>query len=357
MGGFQFEVQHLVPISRLSMGRHYSQLSATERNELHNRMLKGESLRSIARSFGRAASTLSREISPNSEEGEEYDACLAGYARRWRRRHGQGRPREGTGLRTWVFSHIGRGWSPQQICGKLRRQRDDEQQQGPRLPTVSHETIYRAIYVLPRGQIRRELISFLRQHHSQRLPLRRRTDKRGGMIGMISIHERPTDVLGRQFPGDWEGDLIKGAGNASAIGTLIERKSRFTILVKMKYCSSRAALTGFKRELGKVPAAMRKSLAYDQGKEMARHEELSKALKLKVYFCDPHSPWQRPSNENMNGLVRQYLPKGCDLSIYAQKDLDAIAESLNTRPRACLSFQTPMEVFAVECAKLESADA
>ena len=261
--------------------------------------------------------------------------------------------REGSALRGWVFAHIRRGWSPQQICGKLRRQRDDEQ--GPRLPTISHETIYRAIYVLPRGQIRRELVSFLRQHHNQRLPLRRRTDKRGGMIGMVSIHERPADVLGREFPGDWEGDLIKGAGNASAIGTLIERKSRFTILVKMKDCSSRAALIGFRRELGKVPAAMRTSLAYDQGKEMARHDELSKALKMKVYFCDPHSPWQRPSNENMNGLVRQYLPKGFDLSIYAQKDLNAIAESLNTRPRACLGFQTPMEVFAAECAKLELA--
>jgi IS30 family transposase len=334
------------------MGQKYSQLSARERNDLHNRMLKGESLRSIARDLGRSPSTLSREISRNSDEDEEYDSCLAGYARRSRRRRGLVKLREGSALRTWVFAHIRRGWSPQQICGKLRRQRDDEQQ-GPRLPTVSHETIYRAIYVLPRGQIRREIVSFLRQHHKERLPLRRRTDRRGGMIGMVSIHERPADVLGREFPGDWEGDLIKGAGNASAIGTLIERKSRFTILVKMKDCSSRAALIGFRRELGKVPAAMRTSLAYDQGTEMARHAELSKALKMKVYFCDPHSPWQRPSNENMNGLVRQYLPKGCELSIYAQKDLNAIAESLNTRPRACLDFQTPMEVFAAECAKLE----
>jgi IS30 family transposase len=334
------------------MGHQYNQLSATERNDLHTRFLNGESLRSIARALGRSASTVSREISRNSEEGEEYDACLAGYARRLRRRRGLVKLREGSALRTWTFAHIRRGWSPQQICGKLRQQCDDEQQ-GPRLPTVSHETIYRAIYVLPRGQIRRELVGFLRQHHKERLPLRRRTDKRGGMIGMVSIHERPADVLGREFPGDWEGDLIKGAGNASAIGTLIERKSRFTILVKMKDCSSRAALTGFRRELGKVPAAMRTSMAYDQGKEMARHDELSRALKMKVYFCDPHSPWQRPSNENVNGLVRQYLPKGCDLSIYGQKDLNAIAESLNTRPRACLGFQTPLGVFAAECAKLE----
>jgi IS30 family transposase len=157
------------------MGRHYSQLSATERNDLHSRILNGESLRSIARDFGRSVSTLSREISRNSEDGEEYDACIAGYARRWRRRRGLVKLREGSALRAWVFAHVRRGWSPQQICGKLRRQRDDEQQQGPRLPTVSHETIYRAIYVLPRGEIRRELVSFLRQHHSQRLPLRRDT--------------------------------------------------------------------------------------------------------------------------------------------------------------------------------------
>src|ERR1019366_7170594 len=135
------------------------------------------------------------------------------------------------------------------------------------------------------------------------------------------------------------------------IGTLIERKSRYTILAKMKDCGSEAALHGFTRALAKVPQAMRKSLAYDQGKEMARHKDLAKALNIKVYFCDPHSPWQRPGNENTNGLVRQYLPKGIDLSIYSQKDLDAISDSLNTRPRACLGFQTPEEVFNEEYRK------
>ena len=133
------------------------------------------------------------------------------------------------------------------------------------------------------------------------------------------------------------------------------RKSRLAILAKMKDCPSHAALAGFSRELGKVPGAMRKSLAHDQGKEMARHKELAKALKLNVYFCDPHSPWQRPSNENMNGLVRQYLPKGFDLSLYSQRDLDRIAMSLNTRPRAVLGFRTPLAVFAEECAKLAAA--
>lgn len=159
-GGFQFEVQHLVPILRVRMGQHYSQLSATERNDLHSRLLTGESLRSIARGLGRAASTLSREISRNSGDGEEYDACIAGYARRWHRRHRMVKLREGSTLRAWVFAHIRRGWSPQQISGKLRQQRDDQQQQGPRLPTISHEAIYRAIYVLPRGQISQRACEF-----------------------------------------------------------------------------------------------------------------------------------------------------------------------------------------------------
>ena len=162
---------------------------------------------------------------------------------------------------------------------------------------------------------------------------------------MISIHDRPPDVLTREFPGDWEGDFVKGAGNASAIGTLIERKSRFTILAKMKDCGSEAALKGFTRALERVPEEMRKSLAYDQGKEMARHKELAKALNIIAYFCDPHSPWQRPGNENTNGLVRYICPKELISQSIHNEISDAIADSLNTRPRACLGFQTPEEVF------------
>jgi len=165
---------------------------------------------------------------------------------------------------------------------------------------------------------------------------------------MVSVHERPASVLTRELPGDWEGDLIKGAGNASCIGTLVERKARYVILTKMKDASAEAALVGFSRGLSRVPQAMRTSLTYDQGKEMARHAELAKRLNIKVYFCDPHSPWQRPTNENTNGLIRQYLPKGIDLSIYSQKDLDKIADSLNNRPRQTLGFRTPLEAYQIE---------
>ena len=340
------------------MGQHYRHLSASERNFLQSSLNKGHGQGVIARALGRSAATVSREIARNGRGRADYDAALASRGAGARRRRGMVKLAEGTALRGFAFAHIRRGWSPQQISGKLRRMQDNQAQAddpeggglaGPKLPNLSHETIYRAIYVLPRGEIRKELTSLLRQAKKTRGARSAGKEKRGGLIDMVSIHERPSDVLTRAFPGDWEGDFVKGAGNASAIGTLIERKSRYTILAKMKDCGSLAALDGFTKALAKVPSTMRTSLAYDQGKEMARHKELEKALDIKVYFCDPHSPWQRPGNENTNGLVRQYLPKGIDLSVYSQRDLDAIALSLNTRPRACLAFQTPEEVFINDC--------
>lgn len=320
----------------------YSHLHSGERNRLQQFLNTGMSLRKIGIQLGRSASTLSREIRRTSSRRSDYDSSLACVLCRERRRRGPVKLREGSALRRHVFAQVQQGWSPQQISGKLRLMSD------PALPCVSHETIYRAIYILPRGAIRKELTAFLRQAKSTRGSRHTSKGKRGGLIGMVSIHERPPEVLTRALAGDWEGDFIKGAGNASAIGTLIERKSRYTILAKMKDCSSSAALEGFTRALLKVPQSLRKTFAYDQGKEMARHAELSEKTKIKVYFCDPHSPWQRPSNENMNGLVRQYLPKGIDLSLYSQKDLDKIAQSLNNRPRACLGFYTPQEVFQKE---------
>ena len=278
----------------------------------------------------------------NRGETGGYDALDAGRAALGRRRRGLVKLREGSALRAHVFAHVRKGWSPQQISGTLARM---PQAVGQAPCHVSHETIYQTIYVLPRGEIRRQLIGLLRQGRKLRRPRSRGKDRRGGLAGMVSIHERPASALTRELFGDWEGDLIKGAGNASAVGTLVERKSRFTILVKMKDCGADAALDGFQRALNRVPETMRASLAYDQGKEMARHAELSRRLKIKVYFCDPHSPWQRPSNENTNGLLRQYLPKGTDLSPWSRRDLEKIAHSLNTRPRACLGFQTPEEVF------------
>ena len=217
---------------------------------------------------------------------------------------------------------------------------------------VSHETVYLALYALPRGELRKDLLGRLRQGGKARRPRGRGADRRGGLPDMVSIHERPAEVEDRRVPGHWEGDFIKGAGNRSAVGTLVERASRYVILARMDGCGADAALEGFARKLRRVPACVRKTLTYDQGKEMARHAELARRVRIRVYFADPHSPWQRPSNENANGLIREYLPKGMDLSGVSQGELNAIARRLNNRPRKVLGFETPAEVFQREILNL-----
>jgi IS30 family transposase len=336
------------------MGQVYNHLSGEERNFIHRHLNEGRSCRWIAGHLGRSGPTISREIKRSSGTAQGYDASSAASSCRARRRRGLVKLREGTMLREYVLKHLRLAWSPQQISGKLKAMSDPDAN-GSSLPVVSHETIYRAIYVIPRGELRKDLIGCLRQAHKTRGARGRGTNRQGRLPDMVSIHERPEDALNRLIPGDWEGDFVKGAGNASAIGTLVERKSRYTLIARMKDCGAQAALDGFTKAFAKVPKLMRRSLAYDQGKEMARHKELTSRLGMPVYFCDPHSPWQRPSNENLNGLVRQYLPKGIDLSIYSQRDLDRIAHSLNTRPRAVLGFQTPEEVFMIELSKLGDA--
>jgi IS30 family transposase len=329
------------------MGKHYHHFSALERNVLQHQLNLGSSQAQIALTLSRSRSTVWREVrrnsaaaSPSSRSAQDYDAGLASNASLARRRRGLVRLASGSPLRASVFKQIRLGWSPQQVSGRLKLM--DQPQ------TVSHETIYQAIYVLPKGELRRDLIGLLRQGRKLRRPRSQGKDRRGALPDMVSVHERPASVLTRQLPGDWEGDLIKGAGNASAIGTLAERKTRYVILTKMKDATADTALSSFSRGLSKVPKTMRVSMTYDQGKEMARHAELAEKLKIKVYFCDPHSPWQRPTNENTNGLIRQYLPKGIDLGIYSQKDLDKIADSLNNRPRKVLGFRTPLEAYQTE---------
>jgi len=199
------------------------------------------------------------------------------------------------------------------------------------------------------------LIGALRQAHKARLPRSRGRDRRGRLRDMVSIHDRPVEVIGRQVAGHWEGDLLKGAGNASAVGTLVERKSRFLLLAKVDGPDAESVLEGFTRRLRTLPGSVRQTLTYDQGKEMARHQELAKRLHLRVYFADPHSPWQRPTNENTNGLLRQYLPKGMDFSGLSQRYLTQVATALNTRPRKCLGFLTPEEVMSQEINHLNNA--
>ena len=235
---------------------------------------------------------------------------------------------------------VARRWSPQQVAAKLRALY-------PHRPSlqVSHETIYTAIYAMPRGQLRREVVALLRQSRGQRRRARPGTDARGHLPDLPSIHLRPPEANERLLPGHWEGDLIKGAYNRSAVGTLVCRHSLFVMLAKVEDCTALGVLEGFRRTFAPLPEALRKTLTCDQGKEMALHRKLSEATGLAIYFADPHSPWQRGICENTNGLLRQYLPKGTDLSVHSQRQLDAIAWEMNTRPRKTLNWRSPAEIF------------
>jgi transposase, IS30 family len=233
------------------------------------------------------------------------------------------------------------GWSPEQIGGRLKLQHGENQ-----ALRVSHETIYATIYAQPRGELRRELLRDLRQQRKARRPRGRGRDRRDVLGDIVKIQQRPAEVEGREVPGHWEGDLIKGAGNKSSVATLVERHSRFIMMAKMEDASADSARVALVRRMRHLPACVRKSLTYDRGREMAQHQAIAAALKIDVFFCDPYSPWQRGSNENANGLIREYLPKGDDLSQYSQHYLNRVAMALNSRPRKILGFRTPLEVFS-----------
>jgi IS30 family transposase len=334
----------------------YTHLSCEERAHIQLGLAQGQTLRWLAEGLGRAPSTLSRELARNGWWGPARSPprrgrpplaggyrAVAAQQRARRLAHTPRRVRKlvpGTWLWDRVVNLLHGGHSPEQVSAILARMHPDDPQ-----ARISHETIYTALYALPRGALRREVIGSLRQHRSRRRPRSRGTDRRGQIPHMTSIHMRPPEVDERVIPGHWEGDLIKGARNASAVGTLVERTTLFVTLAQVDSGSAEAAVVGFSRVLNRIDVQRRLSLTYDQGKEMARHEQLSHNTGVTVYFADPHSPWQRGINENTNGLLRQYLPKGADLSAFSQEELDAIAWRLNTRPRKSLGWKCPAELF------------
>ena len=335
------------------MGKFYTQLSIEDRTMIETQLTMGIKASVIARGLGRCASTLSRElhrngwVCPKVPRDPGRPSVAAGY--RAEAAHARARdctvtPRverrlyPGSALWDEVMHYLKRRYSPEQIAGTLAL----VHAQTPTLQ-VSHETIYTAIYAMPRGELRTEVIGWLRFGHAKRRPRARGEDRRGRIPGMVSIHDRPPEIDERLAPGHWEGDLIKGARNASALGTLMEPTTLFRALSRMDDGSAEAALSGFSFVLNRIAAQKRLSLTYDQGREMAAHEQLTEATGVKVYFADPHSPWQRGINENTNGLLRQYLPKGTDLSGFTQKELDAIAWEL--RPRKSLGIRCPAELF------------
>jgi IS30 family transposase len=251
---------------------------------------------------------------------------------------------EGGALYRFVHDHlVYLRWSPEQIAQRLRRMKPDDPS-----ARVSHETIYAAIYAQPRGGLKAAMIEALRQAKPSRG--RRRTTLAGSAIvpESLRIIHRPEEIEARLVPGHWEGDLLKGAFNRSSVGTLVERKTRFVVLCKMKGNGAQAVLDSFTRQMKRLPAALRKSMTYDRGAEMACHSELARRLKIDIWFCDPHAPWQRGSNENTNGLLRQFMPKGADLSGASQTWLNDVAALMNNRPRKTLGWRTPAEAMAEE---------
>ena len=307
------------------------------------------SIRCIAKRLCRSPSTISRELL-RSGGGEVYDAGQAHQQSEARRVAPRRIPKmhpEST-LFLVVRLCLRLRWSPQQIAAILNAMWPDDSSK-----TVSHETIYNALYLHPRGELKREMIACLRHHNQVRKPRSRGVDRRGLIKDMQSIHIRPPEVQDRIIPGHWEGDLVKGAGNRSSVGTLVERTTRFVVLAKIDDAGTVSVVDSFAAVLNRQPAAMRKTMTYDQGREMHGHKILTERTGVQIYFADPHSPWQRGSNENTNGLLRQYMPKGSDLSVYSQDELDEIALSLNTRPRQTLGFRTPLAVYTEHINRLQ----
>lgn len=321
----------------------YRQLQPIERMRIEIWKSENVSAQEMGRRLGRSTSTITREVKRNTCQANDYQAHGAQWRHSCRRTAAKPKPKlHPDGVLWGVVCELLRWkWSPQEIAATLKRAYPQQSQHH-----VSHETIYTAIYAYPKGELRKELIACLRQNRTKRMPRSRGQDRRGRIAEMVSIHVRPPEVDDRIMPGHWEGDLIKGSGNKSAVAVLVERVSRAVMLAKMPDASAASALQAFTDKLQSLQEPLRQTLTYDQGREMSRHAELTEATGVRVYFCDPHSPWQRGTCENTNGLLRQYLPKGTDLSVYSQEELDAIADSLNTRPRQTLGWMTPLQILA-----------
>ena len=331
-------------------------LTVAERDEIYRRVGAGERPRAVARSMGRprqtihallrqrrwlerAPSTISREVARNGRVRYRAWRAEQGAAERGRRPK-SGKLAANVRLRVAVEAMLRKRWSPEQIARRLRRDHPNDSEMW-----VSHETIYQSLFVQGRGALRAELRACLRTGRARRRP-QQRTPWHGPVHDMLLISERPAEVDDRAVPGHWEGDLIIGKGHRSAIATLVERATRYVLLVKVEAPTAEAVRAGLARQILTLPEQLRRTLTWDRGGEMAEHLAFTVDTGVQVYFCDPRSPWQRGSNENTNGLLRQYFPKGTDLSLFSQADLDDVAAELNDRPRQTLGWLKPCEVLA-----------
>ena len=326
----------IIPVTRR---RSRLALTLAEREEISRGIAVDASIRQIAAGMGRSPSTVSREIArhggPHRYRATEADAQAWNEARRPKPCRLAVHPR----LQMIVARKLSLDWSPEQIAGWLKREFPDEGSM-----RVSHETIYRSLFIQARGVLKKELVGHLRSRRMMRRSKNASTDgqPRGQIVDGVSIRERPADVEDRAIPGHWEGDLITGSKNTH-IATLVERHSRFTMLVKVRGKDTVSVVAALSKQVRKLPSELRRSLTWDRGMEMAHHKTFTVATDVQVYFCDPQSPWQRGTNENTNRLLRQYFPKGTDLSGYTQSDLNRVALRLNQRPRKTLGFCTPAD--------------
>ena len=327
----------LAPSRRRRAAHH---LTAEEREHISRAVVKRTSVRAISRALGRHPSTISREIARNGGRTRYRAVCAERRAWRCAKRPKRAKLQASSALRRLVELQLRARWSPEQIAGWLKRAFPDFPEWH-----VSHETIYQSLFVQTRGALKHELTRYLRTKRATRRSVSTRPDGRGQLRDTISIAERPPEVADRAVPGHWEGDLLLG-GATSQIITLVERLSRFVLLLRAPHRDATTVASILTRQVQRLPDGLMASLTWDQGKEMAHHADFTLATDVQVYFCDPHSPWQRGSNENTNGLLRQYFPKGHRLELVTQRQLDKVAQQLNQRPRKTLGFRTPAEVLA-----------
>ena len=322
----------------------YIRLTFSEREEISRGLYNHETLVDIAGRINRKASTVCREVSRNGGR-KKYRAQEAAAAAYFNRKLKRTVPKieRVPDLKAYILAKLRVKWSPQQISKRLKTEYPGEQAM-----QISHESIYTYIYILPRGALKKELISHLRQERKLRENRKGKAaeGKAVRIPDMVSIEERPAEVEDRTIPGHWESDLIIGKDNKSAMGTIVERTTRTIILVPLKSKDATGVRKAFAKELKDLPAEMKLSMTHDQGTEMAQHRLFTKQTKMKVYFAHPHSPWERGTNENTNGLLRQYFPKGTDLSMHTRKEIKFVQDQINGRPRKALGYKTPFEAFS-----------
>ena len=321
----------------------YQRLILIEREEISRQLASGCSIRTIAKNLNRAPSTISREVNRTVVNRKYYRAIFAHQHSNVVSHKTRKNRKLITNilLQKIVFYYLSKNWSPQQIAKRLIMLYPNDMDM-----RISHEAIYSYLYILPRGELKRRLVSHLRRHHKHRCKGNKGRKKSGPVTDFLSIEERPAEVADRIIPGHWEGDLIIGSRNASALGTLLERTTRMTFLVKLENQDAPIVRKAFTEEFRRLPKGLKRTLTYDQGQEMAQHKLFTKETDITVYFAHPHSPWERGSNENTNALLRQYFPKGTDFTKISKRRFKEVQDELNDRPRKTLGWYTPHEKFA-----------